>query len=367
MIMKFLLLVLLFSLSSFAQKKSTLEDQLIISQDVIDQFVQNLNARGNAQTDYPDYLDWRSKNQKVIESALIEYETTLRKKVFNPLSKVIERYYSTYENPNLSSRQKVTLLDSLLAQINTLTPGIGKNYKEQVRKLFYSDNMVPQSIKVDSKKIETVIEYYDRKGRRTNRERRNGKIVKKEIHDTKIFALYSDGVKGDINGLTGINKKLYIYKYNDNRRYTNYLEQGINDRSIRFYTFNNIWGIEIGEYCIEEKPCLNFLRLNNDLKNFNTDILFYSLQPYNFTHERIIKNCRSQVCTSLVASDLVFFKNMVSTVVAKNITVELPHPQKEIVKVTIYKPSLEIEADYYAKTLARTDYSEEYLALPYEI
>ena len=105
--MKYLLLLTIFSLSAFAQKQGTLEDQIAITNDKVDRFIRNVQERSGSQNvTSREYQEWSKDFVVRTERNLIKFEADLKHKIFNVLQSKISRHQAIYEDTNIDDRQK---------------------------------------------------------------------------------------------------------------------------------------------------------------------------------------------------------------------------------------------------------------------
>lgn len=393
--MKYLLLLLLISFSVFAQK-DPIEDQIAITSDVIDQFIYRIqNSNNGSVLKLDDYYEWKKTYDARIEKALIEYETTLKNRVFGPLIEINNRYRSVSESQSIRNDQKDVLLQSIISQIESLKPSIELEYKKALVKLYYSHEMLPNRF------IKSNVEvlYFNSKDKQVNRERTNG--YRKYKFDMNVVFPDKNNTTLTFNSTTyPSNLFLNIYDKYSSKLMLSTFENDSNDW--HFKTKECKRGSWAARDCYKE-----YLKVTEAVQV--PQAYYLRTLPYKITHHKFLQDCKTQICVLMKSSDISYFNASFSSIIAKDIILflnspfskyskeflneyqfdcmhseywkknggvekcldflakKLGHTKEGDYKLTIKAPKFEATNEFIQEVLKRTDYSEEYEQLPYSL
>lgn len=332
---------LLITTSGLMAQTASVQQQITVTQDTVRMFVDDLYRRNaNSGLRLTDYRSWESGYKTEMEKNFVNYETNLKQRVFGPILEIVERYKSIYENKNLEKRQKEALLNSIVVQLESMKPGLEKEYARLLNDLYFSHNLFPKALTV------TKETHYNSRGKVISSPKENGKTMatlKAEFHTPSNSDLSIERNRA--------RDLIYLFDYNN--------------RKIAFDTKPN----HSSEWRYDHNPNnegrdTNYDEVHNKYKKVPALAYVLNTTDFKFTHQRIVKGCESKSCVILKASDAAYIFQSISSMLDKEITIKLPN---ESTSKSVVIDSPKIDVSLYVKILSRTDLPKEIEQLPFDI
>lgn len=381
MIMKFLLLILLFSLNAFAQKEGTLEDQIAITNDQVDRFIKNMQDRSGSQTvTSREYLAWSKDFVIKTERNLMKFEADLKHRIFNVLKSKISRHQAIFDDTNIDDRQKNTLLNSSLQDIKTIMPTLQKEYNNILENLVrkYTSDIVPNNYNISNiyrdkapregyGKGEITIDFFDEKNakyssiklplitpsrERARNLRKGGSYegIEDAVGHSFVSGKSFNIFRKQIDSYNGtVNCPLIVPSINANKFFSH-------------LNYINGWSGADFSYIDRSKSCHNFLKNNNAYLN----LLAFEL-PANDIFRNLIKGCSVKICIELKKGDIAFILSSIKNDLFRDIPFYLPILDSDYDKsstlINLAAPTMPF--NLYDAILQKIDYSQEIQNWPF--
>lgn len=323
---KLLLLIFVLSFSSFAQESGTIEDQISMTRNQIDRFLQNMQDRTSEQVvSSKEYDLWSADFVKKTETALAKFEEEMKHKVFGLLKPKVTRHYAIYNNKDMDSKRKETLLKASIDEIKSILPMVNEQYKTILKNLFYFHvkSIVPTDYKLISNK----------------RSHRN----KKYRFDKVLINFYS------YSGALNYSSQFLARKYQDSgQRFDFILKNGCHiDFKRTKKDFRKIWN-------------------NHDCYRNGVSLVYNFVNQVSFekVFKPLIKGCSVKICVALKMSEIMFYLSSIESDFSKKITFNLPKAKLNSSEtVEINPPKFDIKG--IRKMFQRNDYPEEIQNWPF--
>ena len=338
---------LLIASSGLMAQTESIEQQMLVTQDTVRYFVDDLFRRSSSSSlKLTDYRKWEESYKQDMEENFVHFEQEVKSRVFGPLLEIVGRYKSVYEDKNIAFSQKKLLLGSIVTQIDSMVPGIEKEYASLLQKLYFSHNLLPKSLQVVG---ET---YYNSRGREISRPHKKGTTV------ASLKPEYHRSNSTDINLERNRETDFYYVISAEGEGYynTEYVAYNMtaNHSSNWKYLKRDV-----------DYPNLKIQQAHEKYKNISPFAFALSIAPYKFTHQRMIRGCQSKSCVLLKTSDAVYVMQSVKSMLDKEISIKIPTTDRTEKVITIKNPNINVSQ--FINVLSRTDFPNEVESLPFDI
>ncbi len=335
---------------AFAQTTTTttFDQQIDVTRDTVRNLISDLRVDNVPDSlNVSDYREWEAGFSSAAEESLLTFEEKMAKDIIPEVQKLYARYNKVLYSSNLDENQKISLLRALELQIESEVPAIEKKYKDAIKELYFSHNLLIMDFK-------TSDVFYDKRGKRVDKPAKKGTT--------------------SVEYIPGFYKKLdtdIVFEKKDNIRQ---FRACSDDVLISFMAADSAdWSIRYeGDRNDESsKWCLDY-EFSKYQKNGPMYFMFKIL-PFDIYFQKLIPGCKSQSCVILKAAYLRNYISKIKKHLDKTLSFSFPQPTYAARATSLTGfghlnlNSFNLNEDTHKKALSRTDLSEGVKKLPFEL